>query len=69
MLENSEHINIKEVAIMQEIVYRCTQKCPIKKKCFILKVQEQIKEPVKVLLKCPVVKKDILISIGGERPP
>lgn len=54
---------------MQQIIYRCTKNCPYRKKCFILKVQEQIKEPIKVLQKCPVEKKDILISIGGERPP
>ena len=54
---------------MQEIIYSCHEKCPIKKHCFILKVPERIKEPVKVLQKCPAVKKDILLSIGGERPP
>ena len=54
---------------MQEIIYRCQKACPIKKNCFILKVQERIKEPIKVLQKCPAEKKDILIRIGGERPP
>lgn len=46
---------------MKEITYRCTKKCPVRKNCFILKVQEQIKEPIKVLQKCPAEKKDILI--------
>lgn len=54
---------------MQEIVYRCPRHCPIGKKCFILKTTEKIKEPLDVLLKCNAKKKDILVTIGGERPP
>lgn len=54
---------------MREIIYRCPKACPIKKRCFVLKVREQIREPIEVLQKCKAEKKDILIYIGGERPP
>ena len=54
---------------MDEIIYRCPRKCPINKTCFILKVPEKIKEPIKVLQKCPAERKDILVVIGGVRPP
>jgi len=54
---------------MTETIYRCKKECPIGKNCFILKVEEHIKEPIKVLHKCPAEKKDIPIQIGGERPP
>jgi hypothetical protein len=54
---------------MKEIQYRCPKNCPIQKKCFILKTAEPIKEPIRVLQKCPAKKKDIPITIGGKRPP
>ena len=62
----------KETLIMttkDDYVYRCPKACPIKKRCFVLKVREQIKEPIEVIQKCKAEKKDILIYIGGERPP
>ena len=50
--------------------YRCTEKCPIHKRCFILKVQQPIASPLKVLQKCPAKNgKDIVVLIGGARPP
>ena len=49
--------------------YRCPMKCPIGKRCFIIKVTEEIKEPLTVLQKCPDRKADIRIIIGGTRPP
>ena len=50
--------------------YRCTEKCPIHKRCFILKVQQPIASPLKVLQKCLAKNgKDIVVLIGGERPP
>ncbi len=55
---------------MMEVIYRCQRKCPIKKKCFILKSPGHIKETVQVLQKCPAEQgKDILLTIGGDRPP
>lgn len=56
--------------MLNAIVYRCPRKCPIHKRCFILKSAEQIKIPIQVLQKCPANhNKDILISIGDPRPP
>jgi hypothetical protein len=53
-----------------EIVYRCTQKCPIHKHCFILKVPIQLKEPLLILLKCKANDgKDIPVIIGNKSPP
>lgn len=52
-----------------EYTYRCTEKCPIGKRCFVIKVTEAIKEPMTVLQKCPDRKADIRITIGGARPP
>lgn len=49
--------------------YRCPVKCPIGKKCFIIKVEEALKGPLTVLYKCPVKKSDIRITIGSPRPP
>lgn len=55
---------------MPEVIYRCSRKCPIKKMCFILKSPEHIKDPIRVLQKCPAEGgKDILITIGGKHPP
>lgn len=53
----------------QEYTYRCPLKCPIHKKCFIIKVTEEIKEPITVLQKCLARKSDIKITIGNTRPP
>ena len=53
----------------QEYTYRCPLKCPIHKKCFIIKVTEEIKEPLTVLQKCPASEADIKITIGNPRPP
>lgn len=54
---------------MPAILYRCPQKCPIRKQCFILKTENPIKEPIRIWKKCPAAKKDILITIGENRPP
>jgi hypothetical protein len=55
---------------MQPIVYRCTRKCPINKRCFVLKVKAPLKEPIEVLFKCTAQKKeDIVLKIGGAQPP
>ena len=53
----------------REIIYRCTQTCPLKKRCFVIKLAQPPREPLQVLLKCPAAAgRDILIIIG-ERPP
>lgn len=49
--------------------YRCPVKCPIGKQCFVIKVEEELKQPIAVLQKCPAKKADIRIKIGGSRPP
>lgn len=53
----------------REYIYRCPEKCPIGKKCFVIKVAEEIKKPIIVLQKCRARKGDIKVSIGGTRPP
>lgn len=51
-------------------IYRCSEKCPIKKKCFVIKTLSKLPYPIKVLLKCPAKQgKDIIITIGENRPP
>lgn len=50
-------------------IYKCPLLCPIKKHCFIIKVEERIKQPMTVLLKCTAQKGDIKVEIGGDRPP
>lgn len=52
-----------------EKVYKCTKKCAINKHCFIIKLREPLREKATVMFKCPAVKKDILIEIGGDKPP
>lgn len=55
---------------MKPMIYRCPQKCPRHKTCFILKTETAIKEPIVVLVKCAADNgKDIRVTIGGERPP
>lgn len=49
--------------------YRCNRTCPIRKKCFIIKATDKIREPITVLYKCLAQKRDIEISIGGDRSP
>ena len=51
------------------VTYRCPRQCKIHKKCFILKTETSVKQPIAVLHKCLAEKKDIRIIIGGERPP
>ena len=53
----------------QEYIYRCPEKCPIGKNCFVIKVPSIIKEPMTVLQKCTARKGDIEIMIGGPHPP
>lgn len=50
-------------------VYKCPKQCPIHKHCFVIKLEDQLKQPLTVLLKCVAQKGDIKVEIGGERPP
>ncbi len=52
-------------------IYRCQKECLLRKKCFILKAETKIEEPIIVLVKCKAQHgKDIRITIGGKnRPP
>lgn len=55
---------------MNPTIYRCPKRCPINKKCFLLKVREPIKQSIEILQKCPAEHgKDISITIGKDRPP
>ncbi len=55
---------------MQKVIYRCQKNCLLGKRCFVLKSLGHIKEPIRVLQKCPAERgKDILLTIGSERPP
>ena len=70
MLEISEHSNIRKWGRdKMEKVYKCTKKCAINKHCFIIKLREPLREKATVMFKCPAVKKDILIEIGGDKSP
>ena len=64
--KNGEFLTCMEVRYeMPEYTYRCPMKCPIGKRCFIIKVMEKPKEPWVILKKCPAKKADIQIVIGG----
>lgn len=53
--------------MLQPVIYYCPNKCPIKKRCFIIKVEKALKEPIFVLKKCDAIKgKDIRVKIGGD---
>ncbi len=51
----------------EQTIYRCTKPCRINKKCFIIKLLEPLKNPIKVLLKCKDTHQDILVSIGETK--
>jgi len=42
-------------------------KCKYGKHCFILKTTKKLEMPITILHKCPVIKKDIQITIGENR--
>ncbi|MBD5554315.1 MAG: hypothetical protein HDQ95_02905 [Roseburia sp.] len=50
-------------------IYKCPLRCPINKHCFVIKLEEQLTHPLKVLLKCAAKKEDIKVEIGGKHPP
>ena len=50
-------------------IYKFPLQCPIHKSCFVIKLEERLTQPLKVLLKCAVSKGDVKVEIGGERPP
>lgn len=72
-LENSEHLTLRfwEVKKMDSngYIYKCPLQCPIHKHCFVIKLEERLTQPLKVLLKCAAYKDDVKVEIGGERPP
>ena len=51
------------------IVYRCTYRCPINKKCFVIKTAKPLTNPIIVCQKCKALKKDVEIIIGDDKPP
>ena len=58
-----------ETFMREATIYRCNSKCPIGKKCFIIKTAEPIKEKITVLHKCIASKADIRLIIGKDDPP
>ena len=50
-------------------IYKCPLQCPIHKHCFVIKLEERLTQPLKVLLKCAASKGDVKVEIGGDRPP
>jgi hypothetical protein len=72
VLEKSEHLtNMKSEGNMKSngYIYCCPLQCPIKKHCFVIKLEKELTEPLSVLFKCNAQKGDIKINIGGEHPP
>lgn len=54
----------------QGYIYNCPKKCPIRKKCFIIKLTSELAQPIEVLKKCEACHgQDIIVTIGGSRPP
>ena len=69
MLEICELLT--EVISMQTQGYKCycTAKYPIRKKCFVIKIEQMLPIPLIVLKKCEVRKgQDIRIIVGETRP-
>jgi len=50
----------------KDFIYRCSKECPINKKCFVIKVEEIITQPLKIKQKCRAYKKDIVIKIDDK---
>ena len=73
VLEKCEHLTLfcLEVKKMNNngYIYKCPLQCPIHKHCFVIKLEERLTQPLKVLLKCAASKGDVKVEIGGERPP
>ncbi len=46
-----------------DFVYRCSRACPINKRCFVIKVENKITQPLHVMYKCKAKKKEILLRI------
>ncbi|MBR1708513.1 MAG: hypothetical protein IJ719_06770 [Clostridia bacterium] len=54
----------------QGYIYYCTAKCPIKKKCFVIKTEQMLPDHLIVLKKCEARKgQDIQISVGENPVP
>ena len=55
----------------KELLCYCPFVCPANKHCFVVKFEEEPKEPITILYKCKITKKDIEIKIGDSviRPP
>lgn len=53
----------------KETIYRCTYRCPINKKCFVIKTANPLAAPVVVWQKCSALKRDVKITIGDDKPP
>lgn len=55
----------------KELLCYCPFVCPANKHCFVVKFEEEPKEPITILYKCKITKKDIKIKIGDSviRPP
>lgn len=51
----------------QEVVHRCTKKCPYHKNCFVCKTKTEVLADVVVLHKCMITKEDIPIQIGIKK--
>ncbi len=68
MLEISE-ILTEEISMQtQGYIYYCTAKCPIRKKCFVIKTEQMLSAPLIVLKKCEARKgQDIRIIVGETR--
>lgn len=73
LLEKCEHRTLICLEVKQMdtngYIYKCPLQCPIHKHCFVIKLEERLTQPLKVLLKCAASRDDIKVEIGGERPP
>ncbi|MEG1800310.1 MAG: hypothetical protein RR214_08995, partial [Synergistaceae bacterium] len=64
------HTISRRISMESSTIYRCSKKCPLNKRCFVLKVQGRLKHPLPVLVKCVAANgKDIPMIIGDDRPP
>lgn len=53
---------------MSQVTYKCPKEktCAAKKHCHILKTTEELRTSIEVFVKCPMLKKEIIVNIGKE---
>ena len=53
---------------MSQYTYKCPKEktCAAKKHCHVLKTTEELRTTIPAVVKCPLLKKEIVVNIGKE---